>query len=159
MLFEIGLPERDTVVDAARSIRGSDILALISPVLQRCVVQVRQTLRFGLDEGARTHARLRVEGPGSRIPGLAEMISEETGLPLDGVGETGAAFDAPGHPDGDLMTAVRSTPRDVNLVPGDVARCQRAPDEVDARGGRGDRVRRDRDRCLDDGDGVPRDAG
>lgn len=125
MLFEIGLPERDTVVDAARSIRGSDILALISPVLQRCIVQVRQTLRFGLDEGARTHARLRVEGPGSRIPGLAEMISEETGLPLDGVGETGAAFDAPGHPDGDLMTAVRSTPRDVNLVPGDVARCQR----------------------------------
>ena len=124
MLFEVGVPDRDAVIDSSRSIRGSDILALISPVLQRCVVQVRQTLRFGLDEDARAHARLRLEGPGSRIPSLAEMIAEETGLQLDGAPETGAAFDAPGHQDGDLMTAVRATPNDVNLVPGAVAKCQ-----------------------------------
>lgn len=121
MLFEVGVPERDTVIDRERGLKGMDILPLLSPVLQRCVVQVRQTLRFGLDEDARAHARLRVEGPGSRIPGLAQLISEETGLPLDARPETGAEFDAPGHPDGDLMTAVRSIPADVNLVPGSVA--------------------------------------
>lgn len=121
MLFDIGVPDRDRVIDASRKIRGSDILALLSPVLQRCVVQVRQTLRFGLDDDARAHARLRIEGPGSRIPGLAELISKETGLPLDIVPETGAAFDAPGHPDGDLMTAIRCAPKDANLVPQSIA--------------------------------------
>lgn len=124
ILFGVGVPDREVVIDAARSIRGSDVLALLSPVLQRFVVQVRQSLRFGLDESARAHARLRIEGPGSRIPGLAGMIAKEAGLPLEGSPETGAAFDAPGHPDGDLMTALRCTPPDINLVPESVALSQ-----------------------------------
>ncbi len=125
MLFEHGVPERAAVLDAGRGLRGSDLLPLLQPVLQRCVVQVRQTLRFGLDDGAKSHARLRVEGPGSRIPGLAALIAEETGLPLESAGGTGAGFDSPGYGEGDLMTALAALPRDVSLVPRAVAAAQR----------------------------------
>jgi len=82
MLVDIGIPDRDQVVDAANDLTGVDVLPLLQPTLQRLVVELKQSLRFGLNEKERKNIRLTLEGPGASIPGLAKILSVETGIDL-----------------------------------------------------------------------------
>ena len=75
MLFRVGIPERDMVIDEARGLTGAAALPLLQPVLQRAIVEMRQSLRFGLEEPERDGARLVVIGPGSAVPNLGEMLA------------------------------------------------------------------------------------
>ena len=52
----------------------------IQPVLQRYVVELRQSLRFGLPEEERDAIEISVSGPGSMIFGLPELIAWELKL-------------------------------------------------------------------------------
>ncbi len=75
-----GVPKRAQGGVAAS---GDDrALALMQPTLQRAVIEIRQTLRFGLTEQARKDLCLVVRGAGARVPRLGEVIAEQLGLTL-----------------------------------------------------------------------------
>jgi Tfp pilus assembly protein PilN/Tfp pilus assembly PilM family ATPase len=82
IFHRMGVPEYDQVVDDARGLHGSDLLPLIQPVLQRLVIEIKQSIRFGVPESKRDHIRLLLMGPGASIPGLAQVIADEAELDL-----------------------------------------------------------------------------
>jgi Tfp pilus assembly protein PilN len=75
-----GIPAREQVLDAARGLEGDVVLPLIQPVIQRCLVEIKQSLRFGLDEAQRTAATLYGIGPAAATPRLLALIGEQCGL-------------------------------------------------------------------------------
>lgn len=81
LLFRFGVPERDQVLDEARALTGAAVLPVLQPVLQRAVVEIRQSLRFGLDEPERAAAHLVIVGPGASIPRLGEVMAAQLALP------------------------------------------------------------------------------
>lgn len=87
LLLRIGVPSRDAVVSEAGNIRGDSVLPALFPVLQRFVVETRQTLRFGLGPQVAARARLHVTGPGAAVPGLLDSLSSQleltAGPPVD----------------------------------------------------------------------------
>ena len=78
-----GLPDRDTVVDEARDIRGAHIMPLIQPVLQRLLVELKQTLRFGLKDMATTDLELIVTGPGASWTGIETLLGDSLETEFD----------------------------------------------------------------------------
>ncbi len=77
VLHEHGIPETDEVVVTRTKLTRQHIMPQIQPVLQRYVVELRQSLRFGLPEGDRKAIEITVTGPGSTIPGLIELMGWE----------------------------------------------------------------------------------
>jgi hypothetical protein len=77
ILTKFGVPARDTVVDEKLGLVGGEIIPLLQPVLQRYVVELRQSLRFGVMDEERTDLQIEVTGPGSALPGLTELLSSE----------------------------------------------------------------------------------
>ncbi|MFG0283447.1 MAG: hypothetical protein ACF8R7_03405 [Phycisphaerales bacterium JB039] len=77
-LRQQGIPD-----PAARCVSPGDraILPLLQPILQRWILDVRQSVRFGL--GAEQPPLVRLLGPGAAVPRLAEVIATECGLQLD----------------------------------------------------------------------------
>ena len=82
MLFASGVPTIDGWQDATTTIDARAVLPLIQPVLQRLVVELKQSIRFGLEPGARDRVMLTVCGPGSHIVGLGASISSGAGIGL-----------------------------------------------------------------------------
>jgi len=83
VVYGIGIPTRERAQLDGHGSQAATILPAIQPILQRCVVDLKQSLRFGLDETERKEAKLVGMGPGASIPRLLEVISEQTGLALD----------------------------------------------------------------------------
>jgi len=82
IFHRMGVPEYEQIIDEARGLHGSDLLPLIQPVLQRLVIEIKQSIRFGVPESKRDHIQLVLMGPGASIPGLAQVISDEAELGL-----------------------------------------------------------------------------
>jgi hypothetical protein len=82
-LFRVGIPVTGGDIDAELGIRANDVLPLLQPILQRCVVETKQSLRFGLSRHERETALLAVTGVGGKIPGLADLIAQQAGIHLD----------------------------------------------------------------------------
>jgi Tfp pilus assembly protein PilN len=82
IFYEHGIPDNDDVLDESLQIRRRHIMPQMQPVLQRYVVELRQSLRFGLSEDERQAIEITVSGPGSTIPGLSELIAWELNLKL-----------------------------------------------------------------------------
>ncbi len=80
LLWRIGVPRRDDVIDVAHGLDGTAALPLLQPVLQRLSVEAKQSLRFGLSEDERGLAVIRLVGPGSAVRGLAEALGIRSGL-------------------------------------------------------------------------------
>ncbi len=114
LLLSSGIPERGAIFDEARGIAAESILPLIQPVLQRCVVETKQSLRFGLSETERADARLVTIGPGAAVPRLASVIAEQIGLAVDL--ESGGASTVAGAPAG-LGSLLLAEPMRVRLLP------------------------------------------
>lgn len=76
----IGIPTRDQVVLESPRILGDAVLPLLQPVVQRWVVEIRQSLRFGLEEGDRAAAKLEPLGPAAALPRLAKVISDQLSI-------------------------------------------------------------------------------
>lgn len=119
LLHRVGLPEDEgAVVDEARGLRGADLLPALQPVLQRFLVDLKQSLRFGLDERDAQETAIELRGLGAGVPGLADLIGESTGLRVEARAEgTGEASAGAGAPDGDLRLMLRSSAAGASLLP------------------------------------------
>lgn len=127
IVFRNGLVDPNDVVDQARDLRGIAILPVIQPLLQRFVVELRQSVRFGVDETERDGLTLELLGPGASIPNLATLLESELGVRIARSGPI-CDPDAPIGPGSDMHTAVQS-PRVLNslkLLPATVAAGRRA---------------------------------
>jgi len=80
ILFTHGLPDRAQVVHEPLGLVGAQITPLLAPVLQRFIVELRQSLRFGVPEIQRSSIKLQVEGPGAGVPGFITMLASELSL-------------------------------------------------------------------------------
>lgn len=76
LLHQTGIPDRDAWIDEAAGIRGVHLLPLLQPVLQRIIVELRQSFRFGITDEQREALKLLVTGPGAAVRGLSELLSE-----------------------------------------------------------------------------------
>lgn len=83
ILHKFGFPKREEIVHPELGVTGGQLIPLLQPVLQRYIVELRQSLRFGLPEEERQSVTVQFTGPGSSIPGFAELVSKELGLKID----------------------------------------------------------------------------
>lgn len=83
LVQRIGIPSADDVIDDSRGLRGADILPIIQPVLQRLVVEVKQSLRFSLSDEQRHGLTLRLTGAGGAVKRLGDIIGTETDAPME----------------------------------------------------------------------------
>lgn len=119
VLFSSGVPKIGQVMDAARQLRAEAVLPLIQPAVQRYVVELRQTLRFGMLENDLARATIVLAGPGAGIPHLAQTLSDAIELPverLEGKGrslQVGVAEDSVG----DLGLALALRSKDAWMMP------------------------------------------
>ncbi|MEM7754555.1 MAG: PilN domain-containing protein [Planctomycetota bacterium] len=80
-LFSIGL-DRGKVHADPNAPDPADIAAGMQSALQRVLLEVRQSLRFGIDESKRAGLTLAVASPGAGVPGLAQAMTTEFDMPL-----------------------------------------------------------------------------
>lgn len=93
VLEQCGIPAAEETVDAERGLVGASVLPLLQPVLQRLSVDVKQSLRFGLNEGERTGTTLTVDGPGGRLRRLAEVLGQLSGVAAHATGSVDGGFE------------------------------------------------------------------
>jgi Tfp pilus assembly PilM family ATPase/Tfp pilus assembly protein PilN len=82
IVHEHGIPDTDDAVLDSPPLTRAHIMPQIQPVLQRYVVELRQSLRFGLPENERDAIDITVSGPGSTVPGLSELMAWELKLKI-----------------------------------------------------------------------------
>lgn len=78
-----GVPDRNAVVHEPIGLTGAQVIPLIQPLLQRLIVELRQSLRFGVSEKRRQEIPIEISGPGASVPGLAQTIGDELGVTID----------------------------------------------------------------------------
>ncbi|MGQ0627524.1 MAG: hypothetical protein ACT4PL_05410 [Phycisphaerales bacterium] len=122
LLHTAGIPAPGTVADAALGLDATAVLPVMQPVLQRLAIELKQSLRFGLSESERASARLRLCGPGSFVPRLAQTLGQQVGI-LTPTSETtelpGVLVGDPGS--GGAITAWAAVDRcRINLLPDDL---------------------------------------
>lgn len=98
-LFHNGIPSHEGGAESDPQFDARAVLPLLQPVLQRLIVETKQSVRFGLPTEAKDQATLRVSGPGSLISGLARLIGDGTGIAIEQAppaeGSAAARGDAP----------------------------------------------------------------
>ena len=82
ILYRQGIAEADEVIQGHEPLKVSQLAPLVQPVLQRFIVELRQSLRFGVPESVRDSVTLAVTGPGSAVPGFASLLGRELSLPV-----------------------------------------------------------------------------
>lgn len=95
LLFSVGIPTPDATFEIGRTIRGSAVLPALQPALQRLGVEVKQSLRFGLDDAARAAAVFRLSGPAAEIPRLQDVLAGLVGIPLSADTRSATATSVP----------------------------------------------------------------
>lgn len=117
MLLEHGVPDRDLVLDESTDLHGRHVLPLLQPVLQRVIVELKQSLRFGLTEAQRRELAIHLCGRGAGIAGLATILGGALECPVE-------IFDPGGEDQAALLSCglsreqcLRATERGPNLLP------------------------------------------
>lgn len=94
VLAKIGLLPRGDLSAISNGAVDDSMKPLMRAAVQRLVVEVRQTIRFGLPEADAVTCRIEVGGPGAAIPNLAPTLVSHTDLEVlcspDGPELTGA---------------------------------------------------------------------
>jgi Tfp pilus assembly protein PilN len=96
--------ESEQIIDVDHGLTLGQVMPLVQPVLQRYVIELRQSLRFGLPESQRgSAAATTLSGPGAAVRGLGDLLSGELGLEV-GLDPEGAGHDpaTPGSRGGEL---------------------------------------------------------
>ena len=123
VLYGQGVAGADEVIHGHAPLTMSQLAPLAQPVLQRFVVELRQSIRFGVPETVRSSVMLVVTGPGSAVPGFAALLGQELALPvfLDSR-YAKYEYDSPASPgcDGNLAVANRRYLTQLNLQPREV---------------------------------------
>jgi len=83
ILYDWGFPSRTQVVQAESGLTGAHIIPVMQPVLQRFMIELRQSLRFALPEAQRQDLTLKLTGPGGRTPGFAHIVADELSVKVD----------------------------------------------------------------------------
>lgn len=119
LLYRVGVPMPGDVVDQARGLMGSSVLPVLQPVLQRLAVELKQSIRFGLPEGLRDGASLRLGGSGGLVPGLGEVLAKQIVAPLAVAKDLGLRL----APVGDVPVVLPGVEsgESINLVPASFA--------------------------------------
>ncbi|MDX2133020.1 MAG: hypothetical protein SFY69_13305 [Planctomycetota bacterium] len=119
LLASVGIPHRGQTVELGSTLHADAVLPLMQSVLQRLLVEIKQTLRFGIPEQEAPRASVWVNGPGAGIPGLFEFLSGQMDWPLARLHGEGEPRDDASclHTEGDLEAAVRLGGRRCMLVP------------------------------------------
>lgn len=107
-LLSVGIPSRTRTFDPACGLVAERILPLIQPVLQRYVVEIRQTLRFALGETDMSRIRLVLSGPGASIIGLDEVVESSMDIEVELM---------PSCPRGEIDALVRHGEVEIDLAP------------------------------------------
>lgn len=82
-LFQYGFPNpahSEPLRVGDQQVRAGQVLPLLQPVLQRLIVELRQSLRFAVPDAERAELELCIGGPGSAMPQTAEIIAHELGV-------------------------------------------------------------------------------
>jgi hypothetical protein len=128
IIHACGFPSRSQIVDEELELTGGQIIPLLQPALQRCMVELRQSLRFALPENQRLNVTLKLLGPGSRTPGFTQIAADELGVPVD-ADERYRAFDyrEPASAGSELADAIddRKLLSELALEPQAVSRSRR----------------------------------
>jgi len=121
LLFLVGVPGYKDAVDEARSITGRDVLPLLQPVLQRLVVEVKQSLRFELTAPEREATTLLVCGHGAAVPRLDDMLAAQIEIQLhDSRRSKSADPSEPFHGDANRPARLVRLARAAALIPDDI---------------------------------------
>jgi Tfp pilus assembly PilM family ATPase len=111
ILQKHGLPAPDVLVHEGLGLRGSQVIPLLQPVLQRFLVELRQSMRFGLTPDQRQRLNIRLTGPGGGLHGLASLIQEEMTVPVSPAEHAGdGAWIEAGADATDLVQALENRP-------------------------------------------------
>lgn len=116
LAFELGIPTRDQALQDGPGSQAAAILPAVQPILQRCIVDIKQSLRFGLDEQSRKQARLMGTGPGAAIPRLLHVIAEQADLKLEPLAKQAESPDTRSSA-GAIAQWTAMRPLAVNLLP------------------------------------------
>ncbi len=80
IIQEWGIPSPYAQVNDSPVLCGSQVIPLLQPVLQRFITELRQSLRFSVSESDRYDLSIQLIGPGSALPGMAELIDKQLGI-------------------------------------------------------------------------------
>ena len=123
ILYRRGIGGADEVVRDDPRLTMSQLAPLVQPVLQRFVVELRQSIRFGVPETERDSVMLIVTGPGSAVPGFAALLGRELALPVSLDSRyTAYEYDSPASAgsEGNLAVANRRFLMQMNLQPQEI---------------------------------------
>lgn len=116
VLYAFGIPKPDSVIQEDHGVTAHQIIPLLQPVLQRLIVELRQSLRFSLDEKQRQKLKLTMRGPGCALSGLSQYISEELQSTHKDDGEyKHYQYDEPGSPGSEQADAVNDLKQIIGL--------------------------------------------
>jgi hypothetical protein len=118
MLFSSGIPRPTGPGEASTG--GATILPLIQPVLQKYIVETKQSLRFGLSQPERTGLSLIIAGPGASIAGLAEIIARECGIEVSAQDPAGVSPPPDDLARGDASALFCAGELPINLLPNEL---------------------------------------
>lgn len=108
LLYSVGVPIPEASIPGHPTLAGSSLLPHIQPVLQRLSIEIKQSLRFGVNESDRGRVRLMAMGPGAAAPGLIDAVSRLSGFPAEPISEDSDATDSS---IGGLIAALSRCPR------------------------------------------------
>lgn len=74
LLFSVGFPGREVMLDESQNIYGDSALPLMHPVVQRYAIEIKQTMRFSLTDAELGKAKMVLAGPGAGIKGLIPVM-------------------------------------------------------------------------------------
>lgn len=80
IIAKIGLLPRGDISAISNGAVDDSMKPLMRAAIQRLVVEIRQTIRFGIPEAEAAMCRIEVGGPGSAIPNLAATLTSHTDL-------------------------------------------------------------------------------
>lgn len=119
-LWSHGVPGRDDVVDRIGATRGHDVLPLMQSVVQRLAIEIKQTLRFGLDAENR-RVPVRVSGPGAMVPALAALLSDHAESQVEAIQSVERGEHGWG-PHNVVRRVMDGMPPGINLLPATMVR-------------------------------------
>ena len=76
-LERVGIPSPNVIADVERGLTGEDLLPLIQPVLQRLIIETKQSFRFALDDAQRESLQVFLSGAGAGLARLDALIGEQ----------------------------------------------------------------------------------
>ena len=124
LLFKHGIPDREQVVLESAGLLGSHVLPLMQPTLQRFLVELRQSLRFGLEEADRQSLQVILDGPAKYVPHIVDLLNAELQVQVS-AREYSEPFevDAPAAVGTELANVIgdRASLSHMNLMPLDLA--------------------------------------